>query len=186
MSNDQQIINQCQQWLESIIIGLNFCPFAKKEFVHNTIAYPILKNVGVEEALHGVIEQCVYLDNHKSVETTLIIFSENFQFFDDYLELVDLAGSLLIEQGYEGIYQIASFHPDYYFDGVDESDASNFTNRSPYPIIHLIREESLAKAVRSHPDPEGIPDKNIAMAKQKGRQYFIDFLQSIKPSQGRS
>lgn len=180
MSSDSTIIKQCQQWLDSIIIGLNFCPFAKKEFVQNTIAYPIVRNVGMKEALHAILAQCIYLDEHREVETSLVIFPENFQFFDDYLDLVALAEALLSEQGYDGIYQLASFHPDYYFAGVSENDVSNFTNRSPFPILHLLREGSLARAIDAHPDPQGIPDRNIDVCQQKGTQYFIDFLQSIK------
>ncbi|OUS26365.1 hypothetical protein A9Q98_10995 [Thalassotalea sp. 42_200_T64] len=178
--SEQQIINQCKQWLEKIIIGLNFCPFAKKEFVQNTIAYSVFTNVDMETALQGVIEECQCLDENPEMETSLLIYPDNFQYFEDYLDLVHFAEQLLIREGYEGVYQIASFHPDYYFAGVDEDDDSNYTNRSPFPILHLIKEESLAKAVKAHPDAAGIPDKNIEVCQQKGGNFFADFLNHIK------
>ncbi|MDG1733896.1 MAG: DUF1415 domain-containing protein [Thalassotalea sp.] len=180
MFSDERVIDQCKQWLEKIIIGLNFCPFAKKEFVNNTIAYPVLRNVDFESALQGLIEQCEYLTEHPEISTSLIIFPEEFSYFEDYLYLVSLAEKLLIKQGYEGIYQIATFHPDYYFADVDEDDVSNYTNRSPFPILHLLREDSLARAINAHPDPEGIPDKNIEVCDHKGIEFFKQFLVSLR------
>ena len=180
MTSDVQVIQQVKHWLNENIIGLNFCPFAKKEFVNNTIAYPVLRNVDLEESLVQLVKQCHYLDENPNVSTALVIFAEDFGFFDDYLDLVAVAEDVLIGQGYEGTYQLASFHPDYYFEGVEETDVSNFTNRSPYPILHVIREDDLARAVKAHPDPEGIPDKNIEVCHQKGKQYFESLLSAIK------
>ncbi len=180
MFSDQQVIAQCQQWVDKIIINLNFCPFAKKEFVNNTIYYPIFRNVDKPQALQHLVEQCEYLTEHQEISTSLIIFPEQFSLFEDYLDLVSLAERCLVKKGYEGVYQIASFHPDYYFAGVDEDDVSNYTNRAPFPILHLLREDSLAKAINSHPDAEGIPDKNIALCERKGVEFFKTFLQSIK------
>ncbi|TRX56970.1 DUF1415 domain-containing protein [Thalassomonas sp. M1454] len=180
MFTDERVIDQCKQWLDEIIIGLNFCPFAKKEFVNRTIAYPVLRNVDIESALHGLIQECEHLTKHPEISTSLIIFPEEFSFFDDYLDLVAMGEQLLIDQGYEGIYQIATFHPDYYFADVAEDDVSNYTNRSPFPILHLLREDSLAKAIKAHPDPEGIPDKNIEVCDHKGIEFFQQFLVSLR------
>ena len=171
---------QTKVWLEDVIIGLNFCPFAKKEFVNNTIHYQVLTNIDLELSLEQLIAECKRLDDDSSIETTLIILADGFNFFDDYLDLVELGQQLLIAQGYEGVYQIASFHPDYVFADVDQNDESNFTNRSPYPTLHLIRENSLTRAVAAHPDPEGIPDRNIELCYQKGSEYFKNILLNIK------
>lgn len=180
MFTDEQVVAQCQQWLDKIIIGLNFCPFAKKEFVNNSIAYPVLRNVDFDAAVIELLEHCKHLDAHSDVSTTLLIFAEDFSYFEDFLYLVEIAEKMLIKHGYEGIYQIATFHPDYYFAGVDEDDVSNYTNRAPFPILHIIREDDLERAISAHPDPEGIPDKNIAVCHEKGLPFFQAFLQALK------
>ncbi|WP_068545549.1 DUF1415 domain-containing protein [Thalassotalea crassostreae] len=179
MYSDKQIINQCKAWIEDLIIGLNFCPFAKKEFVQNTIAYPIFRNVDIESALESVINQCQTLDQNNDIETALLIYPEQFRYFDDYLDFLSMAEQLIIEQGYEGVYQIASFHPDYYFADVDPSDVSNYTNRAPFPILHLIREASMERVIAVHPDVEGIPQRNMSLCEQKGEKYFIEYFKQL-------
>ncbi len=172
-------VDATKQWLDEIIIGLNFCPFAKKEFVNNTICYFKSEAEQVKPALQTVIEQCHYLQEHEEIETTLIIFAEGFRRFDRYLDLVDYANDLLIESGFEGIFQLATMHPEYCFADDDFDDASNFTNRSPYPMLHIIREASMARVLAVYKDPEKIPEQNMALAEQKGSNYFQDVLKRI-------
>ena len=118
------------------------------------------------------------LDFAKEIETTLLILPNGHQDFDDYLELVDYAERLLEQQGYEGIYQIATFHPFYCFHGSEKNDPANFTNRSPYPILQLLREESIEKALEKYPHPEKIPERNIQFAREKGITYMQALLNS--------
>jgi len=172
-------ITATKQWLEEIIIGLNFCPFAKKEFVNNTICYHQSKAEQIKPALHELIEQCRYLQAHDELETTLIIYSDGFRSFERYLDLVDYGNDLLAESGFEGVFQLASMHPEYCFDGEDFDDASNFTNRSPYPIIHIIREASMARVLSVYNEPEKIPENNIALANEKGTSFFQQVLTRI-------
>ncbi len=172
-------VDATKQWLDEIIIGLNFCPFAKKEFVNNTICYHRSEAEQIKPALHTLIEQCHYLQEHDEIETTLVIFAEGFRSFDRYLDLVDYANDLLIESGFEGIFQLASMHPEYCFSGDDFDDATNFTNRSPYPMLHIIREESMAKVLAIYKEPEKIPEQNMALAEQKGSNYFQNVLKRI-------
>jgi len=179
MTKQHPAITKTKLWLEEVIIGLNFCPFAKKEFVNNTIDYYVCPQARLEKALEEVIERCRYLTEHPEVETSLVIFSLGFRKFEQYLDLVDYANELLIDSGFEGIIQIASFHPDYCFDGESPDDASNFTNRSPLPTIHLIREESLERVLSVYQNPEEIPDNNIALAREKGNKYFKQLLERI-------
>ena len=171
---------QTKQWLEQIIIGLNFCPFAKKEFVNDTIDYHLSAKVKIEQALEELISQCDQLAKNAEIETCLIIYKEGFKSFEKYLDLVAYAEELLIDSGYEGVFQLASFHPDYYFDGEDYDDAANFTNRSPYPVLHIIREESMARVLSVYNRPEDIPDNNIALARKKGSDFFTQILRKIK------
>lgn len=170
-------IKATQYWLEQTVIGFNFCPFAKKEFVKNTIQYQVFDTSSKEEALYELLDCLKLLDEKSDIETSLLIFSEGFNKFEDYLDLLDLANVLLEKEKYEGIYQIASFHPNYCFDGVDEDDASNYTNRSPYPILHILREESLEKALSKIENPEEIPERNIEFAQEKGRIIFETILE---------
>ena len=171
------IISATKYWLETIVIGFNFCPFAKREFVRNSIQYQTVESVTLEDALYQLLDSMKALDSDPSIETTLLIFSRGFNKFDDYLDLLELSNQLLVDEGYEGTYQLASFHPNYCFEGVDEDDASNYTNRSPYPILHLLREESLEKVLDNIEHPESIPERNIELAQQKGRAFFEKILE---------
>ncbi len=173
------VISATKQWLNDIIIGLNFCPFAKKEFVNDTIHYHSSKETQVKIALHEFIEECRYLQAHDELETTLIVYNEGFRNFERYLDLVDYANDLLVSQGFEGVFQLASMHPEYCFDGENFDDASNFTNRSPYPLLHIIREASMDKVLSIYNQPEKIPEENIILANKKGSTYFQQTLARI-------
>ena len=168
MKSDQNIIAQTQCWVKTVIVEHNFCPFAKRELESESIRYCINHSTDLESALQAVIEECVYLDNNDATETTLLIFPEAFESFNDYLEVVELGQALLEDQGYEGIYQFASFHPDYCFADADQNDAANYTNRSPYPMLHLIREASMEQALKNYPKPEKIPERNVEYARELG------------------
>lgn len=183
MTAEQQVIHQTECWIKSVIIELNFCPFAKREIERGSVRYSAIQNESLEQSLQSVIDECVLLDSDDATETTLLIFPTAFKAFDDYLQLVELAEHLLQQQGYEGIYQLASFHPDYRFAGSDTDDAANFTNRSPYPMLHLIREASIEKALQHHPDPENISERNIELARSKGldtMQAMLDKCRRLK------
>jgi hypothetical protein len=172
-------ILKTQQWLDEIIIGLNFCPFAKKEFVNNTIHYEVSSASKVKVALELLALQCEKLVNSPEIETSLIIFDGGFRVFERYLDLVEYANELIVELGYEGVFQLASFHPEYCFEGEDYDDAANYTNRSPLPTLHIIREDSMAKVLNFYKNPEEIPENNIALAQKKGANYFQQILNGI-------
>lgn len=169
---DSTIITQTTQWINSVVIGCNFCPFAAKAVLRKSIRYVVLPEATLESSLDAVMSELRYLDRTEDIETTLIIFPNHFADFEEYLDLADLAEDLSVEQGYEGVYQIASFHPDYCFAEADVDDPANYTNRSPYPMLHLLREDSVSKAVDHFIDPEGIPERNIAFAQEKGLKYM--------------
>jgi len=173
------VVKATKQWLEHVIIGLNFCPFAKKEFVNNTICYHESSANQVKPALVEIVEQCRYLQAHPEVETTLILYGEGFRSFARYLDLVDYANDLLVDSGFEGVFQLASMHPEYCFDGEDYDDASNFTNRSPFPLVHIIREASMERVLSVYNEPEKIPENNIKLTHRKGADYFKDVLAGI-------
>ncbi len=188
MHSHQNIVQKTQYWLEHIIIGLNFCPFAKHEFQHKTIRYTVDDNTGLEESLVTLAKELEYLDQHPytqqgsipltfaGTQTTLIIFTQAFSEFEDFLELIELANHLIDDFGYSGIYQLAHFHPQYCFDGVSADDASNYTNRSPFPILHILRESAVQQAIDNHPDTSQIPDTNIAYARKLGATKIQEII----------
>ncbi len=167
-NNDSRIIAQTKEWLNSVIIGHNYCPFAKREVDKGTVRYHIIHETEFNSLLKDVIQECVWLDQNAQTETTLIIFPSNLNDFNLFLDYLVLAEDLLVSQGYEGIYQIASFHPDYCFQGAEVNDPANFTNRSPYPMFHLIREASVELAIEHHPDADSIPERNVEYAREQG------------------
>lgn len=180
MNQQADITQHTKNWLRDIIIKLNFCPFANREFLKNSIRYSVSQSTDLESGLHTLAKEFNHLDQNPKTETTLLIFPNSYTTFDDFLELIDYANQLLIELGYESIYQLAHFHPDYCFEGVQVDDASNYTNRSPYPILHIIREESLQKAIETHPDAGGIPDANIMLARKMGSAKMQFLLNQCK------
>jgi hypothetical protein len=165
---DQDITAATQTWLKSVIIEYNICPFAKREQEKKSIYFSINHDTELEQCLLHLMQECDRLDTSPDLETTLLIYPDTFTAFDDYLDFIEIAENLLSEQGYEGIYQLASFHPDYCFHGSNQDDAANYTNRSPYPTLHLLRETSIDRAVASHPDPESIPQHNIELTRKLG------------------
>lgn len=173
-------IEQTRQWLEQTVIGENFCPFAKREWDKQSIRYHVIEASGFQPVLEDLLAECQLLDNTPDMETSLLILPHGFAGFVDFLTLLKTAERLLALEGYEGIYQIASFHPQYCFADADEADAANYTNRSPYAMLHLLREASLEKAIAAYDgDIEQVPQRNIEHARALGVQYFQARLQGL-------
>ncbi|NUO03529.1 MAG: DUF1415 domain-containing protein [Saprospiraceae bacterium] len=170
--SDQVVIAQTLAWLKTVVVGCNFCPFASREIQRGSIHFEVIRSAVPETCLEAVLRECKRLDEDVAIETTLLLFPGAFPEFDDFLGLLELGENLLFDQDYEGIYQIASFHEAYCFADAPAGDPANFTNRSLYPMLHLLRESSLDRALESYPDPEGIPERNIAFARRKGLAYM--------------
>ena len=158
-----QAIEQTQKWLREVILGLELCPFARQPVEKDAVRYVAVNAKNMTAMLTYVYNECSLLDQ-KSVdelETTLLIVTDILRDFREYNEFLGVLEDFLKEHDWEGVYQIASFHPEYQFQGTAPADRENYTNRSPYPIFHLIREASLEKALACYPDVESIPEKNI-------------------------
>ncbi|MCF7965449.1 MAG: DUF1415 domain-containing protein [Methylobacter tundripaludum] len=178
---DQNVITATQAWLKSVIIEYGICPFAQRELERGSVYFSVNHDTKIEPCLLHLMLECDRLDAEPGIETTLLIYADAFAEFDDYLDFLEIAESLLAEQGYEGVYQLASFHPDYCFQGAEADDAANYTNRSPYPMLHLLRETSIAQAVASHPDPESIPQHNIELTRKLGLSKMQALLAACFP-----
>ena len=173
---NEAIINQTKKWITDVVVGCNFCPFAGREVKRGSIVYEVAHSADKQEVLEKLATMMQQLDEDDSVETSLLILPKGFEEFENYLSLLEFAEELIEEEDYEGVYQVASFHPGYMFAGSNEVDPSNYTNRSPYPMLHLLREESVTRAIDSHPDIDSVPEQNIAFTKEKGLQYMQQLL----------
>jgi uncharacterized protein len=170
--NADIIITQTKKWIIDIVVGCNFCPFASREVKRGSIYYEVLHGATLKTVLETTIKMFQQLDDDKNIETSLLILPNNFETFTAYLDMVEKVEKLLEKEGYEGVYQIASFHPRYLFAGSTENDPSNYTNRSPYAMLHFLREESVSRAVDAHPNIDDVPEQNIAFAQEKGLGYM--------------
>lgn len=157
-------------WLERAVIGLNLCPFAKSVYVKNQIRY-VVSTSRDTDALALEFEKELQLlkeSDAEEIDTTLLIVPHMLHDFFDYNDFLDVADMQIDISGLRGEIQIASFHPDYQFADTDRDDIANFTNRAPYPILHLLRESSIDRAVSAFPEPESIFEKNIATMEALG------------------
>nr|WP_298412860.1 DUF1415 domain-containing protein [uncultured Halomonas sp.] len=170
MTDDAVCLDQTRAWVEGFVVAQDICPFARREMERDSIRYEATSARSFEAALLTLIEECRRLDDDSRIETTLLVLTDGVEDFDDYLDLLGLAEALLEDQGYEGVYQLASFHPDYCFHGVEEDDPANYTNRSPWPMLHLLREESVERALASFSHPERIPERNVTLLREMGNE----------------
>ncbi len=176
--NNTNIISAVQKWLEQAVIGMNLCPFAKREYINNRVRFSVTDTHSEDVLVKDLKAELEFLSKNTPIETTLLIHPNVLQDFFDYNEFLDVVDGLLIDMDLEGIYQVASFHPDYQFADTDYDDVENFTNRSPYPLLHLIREETLELAVAGYPDADAIPNRNIALLKDMGTVKMQALFQS--------
>ncbi|MDW3094257.1 MAG: DUF1415 domain-containing protein [Gammaproteobacteria bacterium] len=174
--NEEIIIKAVQNWIKTFIVELNLCPFAKREVVKNRVRYVATEATTEEQLLAALAVELELLSESTSIETTLLIHANVLSDFYDYNQFLGLADGLLQEMKFDGVFQIASFHPQYQFSGTDASDAENYTNRSPYPILHLLREESMEQAIAEYADADKIPTRNIALMNDKGVEKLKEML----------
>lgn len=173
-------------WLADFVIAHRLCPFADSEFSANRIRLDVTHATRPEELLQRLADELALLADDPAIATTLLIHPSVLEDFGDYNDFLDTAEHLLETLGYEGVFQIASFHPQYQFADTEPDDAENFTNRSPYPLLHLLREADVTRAVGAHPDIHGIPERNIACLRAIGTtrlQRQLDAWASGEPTQ---
>lgn len=166
------ITDHTRQWLEKAVIGLNLCPFAKAPHVKNLVRISVSQARHLDGFLEDLDRELQLLGDTPAdeLETTLLVHPTLFPDFDTFNQMLDIADAAVVDNGLEGIVQIAPFHPDFQFEGTDSDDIGNYTNRSPYPTLHLIREDSIAKAAQAFPDASAIFERNIALLEKMGHE----------------
>ena len=169
-------VEQTLRWIDKVIIAENFCPFARKERESKRIRAISTEETDNALILQALLDELQLLENNSGIETTLLIIAQGSKDFFDYLDLVDLANRLLKQERYDGIFQLATFHPDYIFADAPADATSHYTNRSPFPILHILREESLETALKTFPNPENIPVRNVKHAEKLGKTFFQKLL----------
>lgn len=169
MSDKQsKMIQETQRWIESFVIALNLCPFAQREMTRGSVYMHVSTADTDLQALEDAMIEIARLDANESIATSFLLFSSCMQDFFDYLDFVDLCDTTMSKLGYDGIYQLATFHPDYCFADTPKDDVSNYTNRAPYPMLHFLRESDVAKAITFYGDTEQIPQHNIECLQKLG------------------
>ena len=166
------VTEHTRQWLEKAVIGLNLCPFAKAPHVKNLVRISVSQARHLDGFLEDLDRELQLLGDTPAdeLETTLLVHPTLFPDFDTFNQMLDIADAAVVDNGLEGIVQIAPFHPDFQFEGTDSDDIGNYTNRSPYPTLHLIREDSIAKAAQAFPDASAIFERNISLLEKMGHE----------------
>lgn len=174
--NTQQVEASVRKWVDTFVVGMNLCPFAKRELVKQRVRFTVTEASTEDELLQALQAELELLDEDASIETTLLIHPAVLGDFLDYNQFLDVADALLLHMELDGVYQVASFHPDYQFGGTAPWAAENYTNRSPYPILHLLREESLDRVLGDNPDADQIPQRNIDLMNSMGEEKLAALL----------
>ena len=167
---DPDPIAATQRWLERAVIGLNLCPFAKAVHAKRQVRYVLCEAPDIDGLREALATELLLLRDTpaEDIDTTLIVHPYVLLDFLDYNDFLDEADALVAAMDLEGVLQVASFHPQYQFAGTAPDDVENFTNRSPYPTLHLLREDSVARAVEAFPDPDTIVERNIETLRKLG------------------
>ncbi len=178
--NRDLIIDTTRRWIVSMVIGLNLCPFARRVYQGELIRY-VVTDATTDAALFGVLEEELKILASApitEVETTLLIHPDALRDFSRYNDFLGDGDRLLEQLGLAGVLQIAGFHPDFQFDGMEPTRVENYTNRSPYPMLHLLREASVSRVVVNADEAAEVPRRNIQTLRQMGLPAMLERLRS--------
>jgi uncharacterized protein len=183
-AGEAAVIAAMRAWLEVAVIGLNLCPFARAVHVRGGIRWVVSKATTPMALAEDLARELMFLSetDPAHVDTTLLVHPGVFQDFDDFNDFLDIADGLLDSLDLVGAVQIASFHPDYRFEGESPDDVSNATNRAPYPALHLLREDSVTRAVDAVPDPDAIPARNLDTLRRLGASGWASLSARFRPT----
>jgi hypothetical protein len=181
-----QALLETRAWVDRAVIGLNLCPFAKAVQVKGQVRYVVSEASDAKTLLSELAAEMQRLAETPAaeVDTTLLIHPWVLQDFQDYNDFLDVADAALEELGLEGVLQVASFHPDYQFEGTEVDDVTNATNQSPYPTLHLLREDSVDRAVEAFAEPEAIFEANMRTLEALGEEGWADLRAQCRKDAG--
>ena len=176
--NHEEVEAAMRRWLERAVIGLNLCPFAKAVYTRDQVRIAVSDADNIDDLREELGEEMLRLRDTaaEEIDTTLLVLPQVLGDFLDYNDFLDEADGLLEALELDGVLQVASFHPDYQFAGTEFDDAGNNTNRAPYPVLHLLREESIDRAVAAYPEPDAIIDRNIRTMETLGNDGYRNLL----------
>lgn len=181
--NEERILAETRDWIDAVVVGLDLCPFAKRSIDSGRLRIQVTAAVQAAELLELLVIELGILKSRASsphtLDSSLLVHPNVLRDFLDFNDFLEVANATLVGELLEGEIQIASFHPDYRFEATEPNAIGNYTNRSPYPMLHLIREDSVSRAIAMHADPEGIPARNIARLESLGE----DALQKLRARQ---
>jgi uncharacterized protein len=182
MSQNDKILDITKKWVEEFVLGLNLCPFARHPYRSGKVRFVVFEGDDTEHLTETMVREIAYLDKTPAsvCETTIVIIRDMLQDFEEYLDYLEVAEFVLEQLDMEGVFQVASFHPDYQFDGTLPNDAENFTNRSPYPMLHILREDSVERAIEAFPEVGDIPAQNIKTMNELGTDKIKRMLHELK------
>jgi hypothetical protein len=168
--SEEEVISQTRHWLEKAVIGLNLCPFAKAVYVKDQVRLVVSRARHADDLLEELDRELDLLvaTPADEIDTTLLIHATLFDDFLDFNDFLEVADGVVEEHALEGVIQLASFHPRFQFDGTEPDDISNYTNRAPFAMLHLLREASVEKAVEAFPEAEAIFEENIKTLEKLG------------------
>jgi hypothetical protein len=180
VASRDEVLEETRDWIEQVVVGLGLCPFAESPLRADRVRIVVSDARDAEALARDLAREIAHLDREPAerVETTVLVHPHALAHFEDFNRFLDVGDLLLERLGCVGEIQIASFHPDYCFAGASSEDVANATNRSPYPMLHLLREASVARAVAAHPDPGGIPARNAERLRALGWKG----LRALRPS----
>ena len=167
---DDDVLATTRHWLEAAVIGLNLCPFAKAVYVKTQVRLVVSQARHADDLLQELDRELDLLvaTSADEIDTTLLIHPALFEDFLDFNDFLEVADGVVDEHALEGVIQLASFHPQFQFDGTSAEDISNYTNRAPFAMLHLLREASVERAVAAFPEADAIFEKNIATLEKLG------------------
>lgn len=171
-----------RRWIEQFVVGENLCPFAAPVLRDELLRIVVCDSADELVQVRMLLREFDRLQStpEEELATTIVVYPAGLTEFDDYLDFLAIAEHLLDEAALEGVIQIASFHPDYCFENVTADDVSNYTNRSPYPMLHLLREDMLERALRNFPHAEDIPQRNVERMRELGVEHIRRVLTQIR------
>lgn len=169
---DLDVLEKTKRWLEKAVIGLNLCPFAKAVYVKNQVRLVVSRARHADDLLEELDRELDLLvaTPAEQIDTTLLIHPTLFDDFLDFNDFLEIAEGVVDEHGLDGVVQLASFHPKFQFEGTEPDDIGNYTNRAPFAILHLLREESIDRAVAAFPEADAIFEQNIATLEKLGHE----------------